>query len=422
MPQYNDVSGLTGKVEDLYRLIRQLQTQPRLVSSSIDRGGTQSSDYDGTSIDNPGTRGWMIGTDETTGIGYAHFNGINSRDLLHPRRGGAGYIPVTLNSPYANYGVIFHRVGYLKSSLGIVSISGLINMTTTSNTVAFTLPPGYRPDGKIMFPVLMGSSTTRVDIYPNGDVVVNASTINYISLSGIMFPAAGVATWTAPTFLANWADYAAVDPSWAPCGYWRDSEGRVWQRGLARYIPGGTLGADSPIYNLPFTKVYQSHYPTIATNAFGTMHITAGTGSVQVVCKGGTSPTWTSLTRLAFVDEAVRTDWIIDDNYYNSWSRFSGFPPAEYMYFKDNIVFKDGLLNVSTSGTVMQASIPNLSPNIGWRQDAVSGAEIFLTNAGNTFSRVDIQNQTLTETPRVIHNNGGVSWLSYGGHNYVVGY
>lgn len=77
MTQYNDNAGLSQQISDLRRQIMQLQTQPRLISSSIDRGGTQSSDYDGSGINDPGTTGWMIGTDEATGAGYIHLNGQN---------------------------------------------------------------------------------------------------------------------------------------------------------------------------------------------------------------------------------------------------------------------------------------------------------------------------------------------------------
>lgn len=95
------------------------------------------------------------------------------------------YAPVLQNG-WVNYGIGYKNAGYIKDSLGFVHLTGLIkDGTTTPLTVLFTLPAGYRPSYILIFSIVGG----RVDIYTNGNVVVNPSTASFISFDGISFKA-----------------------------------------------------------------------------------------------------------------------------------------------------------------------------------------------------------------------------------------
>ena len=82
-------------------------------------------------------------------------------------------------------------VGYMKDEFGIVRLRGLIQ-GGVSNTVAFTLPVGYRPTYiKILIGSWYGDSSSwgaaRFTINTNGDVTALATYSGYISMDGLTF-------------------------------------------------------------------------------------------------------------------------------------------------------------------------------------------------------------------------------------------
>lgn len=97
------------------------------------------------------------------------------------------YAPTLLNS-WVNYGDGFATVEYWKDADNVVHISGLIkDGGTADGTVIFTLPAGFRPGLKELFPSTLSSGTGRIDVNDNGNVVAKIVSAAYTSLSGISF-------------------------------------------------------------------------------------------------------------------------------------------------------------------------------------------------------------------------------------------
>ena len=98
------------------------------------------------------------------------------------------YTAPTLGNGWVNYGGSFDTAGYMKDMSGTVFLKGLIK-NGTINTVAFTLPAGYRPSRRIIRAVIDGANAMgRLDITNTGQVIPNAGSTAYFSID-ISFPA-----------------------------------------------------------------------------------------------------------------------------------------------------------------------------------------------------------------------------------------
>lgn len=115
----------------------------------------------------------------------------------------SGYTPGTTSSAFAwiagpafqnawvNYGGGQSPAGYGIDGLGFVHLRGLIKSgLVASGTIIFTLPAGYRPEYEEIFCVSSndGAETFgRVDVLPNGNVVINKGGNAFLSLDSICF-------------------------------------------------------------------------------------------------------------------------------------------------------------------------------------------------------------------------------------------
>lgn len=89
----------------------------------------------------------------------------------------------------------FGPCGYYKDYEGRVHLKGLIKQTSgtgvaniSGNTLpSFTLPAGYRPGKRCLFPSFGGNSFARTDVLPDGTVIVETGNQSYHSLAGIYF-------------------------------------------------------------------------------------------------------------------------------------------------------------------------------------------------------------------------------------------
>jgi hypothetical protein len=98
-------------------------------------------------------------------------------------------VPVLVNG-WANYGAGFAPAGFWKDPYGVVRLRGMIASGSPA-TVAFVLPPGYRPSLPIYPAAITGSAYRTMSISPNGNVTVGSGTsVAWYSLSGIAFRAA----------------------------------------------------------------------------------------------------------------------------------------------------------------------------------------------------------------------------------------
>ena len=83
---------------------------------------------------------------------------------------------------------VYNQVGYYRSTDGLVRLTGYIKDGTIGQVV-FTLPVGYRPLKKVVIPTISNDAIGRVDIEPDGDVIVTSGNNTYVALDGISFRA-----------------------------------------------------------------------------------------------------------------------------------------------------------------------------------------------------------------------------------------
>lgn len=107
---------------------------------------------------------------------------------------------VSFLNGWVNYGGGFSQARYFKDSQGIVHLTGLVKSgtvrtdfgTATSQGIIFNLPPGYRPDSKLLFPAMThGEIAGRIDITAQGGVyAMKGLSSTWVTLEGIHFRAA----------------------------------------------------------------------------------------------------------------------------------------------------------------------------------------------------------------------------------------
>lgn len=97
-----------------------------------------------------------------------------------------------LASPWATFATDLQLPTYYRAD-GRVHLAGVVTGGTTGSDV-FTLPEGFRPVGRELFPVAVGNPDGfgRLDVRLDGAVryVAGVSPANHLSLSGVSFLAA----------------------------------------------------------------------------------------------------------------------------------------------------------------------------------------------------------------------------------------
>ena len=129
--------------------------------------------------------------------GWAFFSSAGERKLQTGSLGpiyvvGAGSNPAYQNSWVAYDSTTYYGARYYKDSAGIVHIEGLVKSGTVNDGVAiFTLPVGFRPDIRHLFPVVTNPNTIgRCDVHTDGKVCATTGNNAWFGLSGITFRAA----------------------------------------------------------------------------------------------------------------------------------------------------------------------------------------------------------------------------------------
>ncbi len=111
-----------------------------------------------------------------------HFN-TNSGQLTQE-----GWRGVSFQDGWRNYGGDYNNAGYYRSHTGRVYLRGLVKAGSTgSNRTIFTLPAGFRPQGRELRAVQSTDSVGRVDIGTNGRVIPYGVRNGWVSLDGISF-------------------------------------------------------------------------------------------------------------------------------------------------------------------------------------------------------------------------------------------
>lgn len=115
-----------------------------------------------------------FGTITTAGINIEAWNGI------------------TLQNAWINTGGVYALARYRKDKHGVVWLQGRIQGgTTTSGTLLFTLPAGYRPISKLSFTVVTNNTSAdqvgQIDIDTTGNVYLIVGYNTYLTLDQIAF-------------------------------------------------------------------------------------------------------------------------------------------------------------------------------------------------------------------------------------------
>jgi hypothetical protein len=319
----------------------------------------------------------------------------------------APYIYPTLQNGWVNYGGGHAPAQFIKLSSGVVLIHGLIRTgTATAGTLLFTLPEGYRPATKLTFPVATNDRIGRVSVLTDGRVLVDNVSNAWLSLAGIVFPTEAL-TWTQPTLINGFVDYATVDSSWPTFAWAQDALGRVWFRGLLSRN-GATTPGDTAMFVLPAEArpAWQLHFAGIGTGeAFASLDVMP-TGEVRAKT-GAPTASWLCLNGMRWVGAAT----IPEAGYtplalINGWASYgTGFPVAAYTILADGMAISHGLIK---NGTVPSnyAALP-----AGSRSG--DGVQIFPANANNTYGRHDINLAALTV------QGGSNLWFSIDGPYWV---
>jgi hypothetical protein len=340
---------------------------------------------------------------------------------------GSNYMPYNVRSSSNEYNDI--RVQKLAS--GIVVLSGLLSSreTGSANELIAVLPPGFRPDNTMIFPVNNYGTTRTVSIRTNGEIRWEGSFASgsgvWVSLDGIAFPAAGVANWTNITeWVNNWKSWS---DEYKPA-YWKDPYGVVWFKGL---VTGGAKGGDAVMFKIPASHVspFQTH--NIASTDQGLGYVssfptTQGAGGDRgVTWKSGnpSSATWLSLcgVRIITADAYAAYPWIRNLPTGNQWETTYGeagrFPTLGVARRPDGLALSTGLVKVGT----IEKPIANM-------QDWILPEKrtILCSVSGDASCRIDIMGLNQGQSDFLVRGQAYGSgthnvWTSFDGLAWMIG-
>lgn len=322
---------------------------------------------------------------------------------------------------------------------GIVSLQGLfINFDAAgvaAGHVLFTLPPNMRPDTESLFLTNNSDTARGVIISTNGDVRLEIAigTGTYISLSGISFPAAGVATWTlvnaqggaAPAFANGWTDYVAGGGAYGRLAYWVDQYGIMWWRGM---VKGGTLADGVAIVNMPSSVAALDvgtryhHFGALSGSTMGGLAYSGGT-TPHLEIKAPSVVNWTSACGVKVITNPALTliDWMYDSKlgFQSSWANYSGnFTKYGVGKRGDGLCMATGLINVGVLGQKISILPKRYRPE----GSLLIGNVLCATGRG----RVDIKGDQYWETTAtppgsLVIAQGSSTWLSLDGVTWTAG-
>lgn len=163
-------------------------------------GGNDEHQYYGFGV-NGSTLRYQVDHPVSAHVFYAAVDANSSNELMRIRGNGnvlvsgtveveAVIIPTLLNN-FTQYGNGYANAGFYKDKMGRVHLRGTVNnVNNPTGLVIFNLPVGYRPtSGRLINTVNANGATGRVDIMPNGDLMVMTGAAGWVNLDGISFRA-----------------------------------------------------------------------------------------------------------------------------------------------------------------------------------------------------------------------------------------
>ena len=309
-------------------------------------------------------------------------------------------VPQTQNN-WKSYGAGWSTIGFSQTTDGIVSVKGFMALgSATANAPIFTLPTGFRPTQRYVFPVVTsnGSSVNihgRVDIDTDGTVQFESGSSEYISLDGINFlSTASAYSFTTPTLTNSWANYGG---SYATEQYTTDSKSRVHLKGSVKSgagsiqtLPSAAWPGNDSYYSADSNSSIGDYKSNVSSSAGNLVPVTGGNTifSTPAMYYAGAAGSWTSLT------------------YSNSWVNFgSTYSNGKYVKATDGIVTLKGLVKSGTTGTM--STLP-----AGSRPKT---RLVFHTIANDQFARIDID----ASGNIIVVTLSSNTWLTLDGINFL---
>ena len=121
--------------------------------------------------------------------GTASNNYLSLKTIYYPASVGT-WTDIPLSNGWVAYDVnTFSTPQCIKANDGLVSLKGLIRSgTATAGTVIGTLPANCRPNtARGLFGVASNEAYGRLDVYPTGELVINAGSNAWFSLDGVTY-------------------------------------------------------------------------------------------------------------------------------------------------------------------------------------------------------------------------------------------
>lgn len=351
-----------------------------------------------------------------------------------------GWRAIPLSAGFAAYGTLVggafapfsNAAPAVKTPAGIVVMEGLIRSTAAkaSGSVIATLPPDMCPDSTMAFVNNQSDTVGEIWVYADGRVTTQTAMAagQYISLSNIAFPAAGVPTWTPITsFLNGYTDYGTA--SFGVARYWVDPYGVCWHAGLVKV---GTATNATKIFSIPtaITPVDSQHETVCgASNVFtgvrisGSVATGTASGSLDYLT-GPTTNNWISLAGLTMLTPQAFTtlsftDLVGSSLLGNAWAgNTGGIGGGNQQPFitkrPDGLVMTAGLLR---TGTIA-------SPAFYLEERMLPRGIILFQNMSNTArGRMDVSGllNTSPTIRAVVPQEGSNAWFSMDGLKWYAG-
>lgn len=352
------------------------------------------------------------------GAGFYTILGSTVADIDYPYQ-------VSMN--LTSYSTGYEDPAFTKTASGIVVLKGMVSSSSSglaAGTVLFTLPDGFRPDTYLDFGVSGNSAINRVTVRNTGEVIMTTAVVanQWITLQGIRFPAAGVATWTPiqPDGTALYTDTKGsvnmafangmVDSGLSQYGaasYWADPYGYLWFRGYMRSTT--TMSANAVTINMGngYQPSVQYHIPSVAFNNTWCYIAVNPSGAIHGTSTSTAVNYYQSLAGLFYPAPVLSpTSPTPVTTFLNSWVNYgSGYPVAAYIKRPDGLVWMQGLVKSGTVGSSIFTLPSGIRP---------SKRSLAVAPSNAAFARIDV-----VSDGSVITTGGSNAWYSLDARVFV---
>ena len=327
-------------------------------------------------------------------------------------------------------GSTYYCPQFTRLTSGVVMLRGLV---ANASGVITTLPVGFRPKARLIFPVLLtGSVVGRVDIESNGTVsLVSGNGSSWVSLDGIAFPsgASDVSfTWTNQSgwgcdtgCTTPWRNYTGSG-GYQTVQFTKDVYGRSYLYGLAStpvpypptlYTAIAYVPSTPTDYRVPATNGAIGS-PAISGNAYSAITVTnSENGRIEFRTVGSS---WQSMS--AIYASRTYSQTRISPTMTNGWVNYNtnNYIFAGYSMAPDNMVMVEGKIKNGTVPT-SSATVKIFTLNSGYRP---AKRMVFLTTGHNSGGDEEAARLDVLPTGDVVINIQTInnSWLNMDGIHF----